>query len=513
MIIEIVGTREEPTAYDEGVIRAVLRGGSTGLEHGGEYTGRPATQIFAAPQAIIKLRTEVRLARDTARLWTQNRLEEERRLGVHHPGKTWFLLCSEEEDAAQIGSICPRLAPLHCVLKDSPSDEACGERWVRWLAALYAMNFRVAAASGRSLDEGLSNFGVAEDGRLHYLDDDLYSWDRFATTAQMIGTVVRSLSWLSPSHGRQLGGALRQAILESFGHSDGPVSLVEQLRDVYVPSPDRQAVLEAVQDGLIVRAASRKKAAAEAGEPLEPLALLADIHANLPALDSVLARLHALGVRQGIVLGDVVGYGPHPRQCIERLRRSNFLVLKGNHDDAVVGGEVQSGMTSHARWSWEWTRAQLNEQDRRWLQDLPPVVHGGLWMAVHGAPVDPSFFHAYVYHMTFEDNLDILQRRGVPLCFHGHTHMPGVYGRHPKRGDVRSEESSQALGEYTHCLVCPGSVGQPRDGRTAAQFGLYDPARGHLALHTVAYEVEHTVADMLAAGFPATLVARLQEGR
>lgn len=508
--VEVIGSLTGSAVFDAAAVEAVLRIDATSLTHGGEYTGRPATQIFVGEQAVVKLRSEVRLDRDTARQWIRQTLDRERALQVYHPEKTWFLFQRQADSPPLIGSICPRLTPLHTILRETPQDLQEAHQWLIRLDQLFAMNFRVAHASGRSLDEGLSNFGIGEDSALYYLDDDTYSWDRFVTTAQMIGTCVRSLPWLTAPLGLELGRALRQRIVTQWGDADGAISLIEQLRDVFIPAPERRDIISAIQEGLTEWQRRRRSRVGSGGG--RPLAVLADIHGNLPALDAVLAYLRRAGVQEGLVLGDVVGYGPHPRQCIERLRQSQFIVVKGNHDDAAVAGQIKSGMTQHARWSLEWTCAQLQDDDRAWLQSLPPVVHGEGWMAVHGAPVDPSFFNAYVYHMTYEDNLNLLQRRGLPLCFHGHTHMPGLYGRHAKRGDVRCEDASQVLGEYLHCLVCPGSVGQPRNGRTAAQFGIYDPEKGQLTLHALAYDVAQTVGAMASAGFPQTLMTRLHEG-
>ncbi|MEQ1792980.1 MAG: metallophosphoesterase [Nitrospira sp.] len=509
-LVEVIGSLTDVAAYDSAAVEAMLRGDATNLAHGGDYTGRPATQIFVGASAVVKLRSEIRLDRTTARQWIRQALDRERALQVYHPLKTWFLFQPAGDSGPLIGSICPRLTPLHTIVRREPADAEEAIRWVSRLDQLFAMNFRVARASGRSLDEGLSNFGVAEDGTLYYLDDDTYSWDRFVTTAQVIGICVRSLPWLTVPLGLELGKQLRRSIVTHWGHADGALSLVEQLRDVFIPAPARRQVVEAIQEGLCEPLRGGHCRVESGGG--KPLAVLADIHGNLPALDAVLAYLQSAGVREGIVLGDVVGYGPHPRQCIERLRQSNFVVLKGNHDDAAVTGQITVGMTQHARWSLEWTCAQLDEDDRKWLQTLPPVVHGDQWIAVHGSPLDPSFFNAYVYHMTYEDNLNLLQRRGVSICFHGHTHMPGVYARHAKRGDRHCEAVNQTLSEYDHSLVCPGSVGQPRNGHAAAQFGVYVPGTRHLTLYALPYDVEKTVCDMRAADFPQTLIGRLQEG-
>jgi predicted phosphodiesterase len=97
------------------------------------------------------------------------------------------------------------------------------------------------------------------------------------------------------------------------------------------------------------------------------------------------------------------------------------------------------------------------------------------WLALHGAPVDPTFFNAYVYEMTYEDNLDELQKKEIPICFHGHTHILGVYGRLGSHYDKHYIEEKIELKQFTHALICPGSVGIPRvKPLDAAQFAIYD---------------------------------------
>jgi predicted phosphodiesterase len=508
--IEVIGTIHGAVAYETHSINAVIGMKATALQHGSDYTGRPSTQLYVGLHDVVKLHAEVRLDCDTARQWVRQTLMRERTFLVHHPHKTWFLVQESSDSPALIGNICPRLTPLHTLFRSDPDSVEQSLIWIGWIAQLFSMSFRVAKSHGSSLDEALSNFGLAGNGSLYYLDDDTYSWDQFVTTAQMIGTLVRCLPWLTVSLGAELGTLLRRAIADHWPDSAGSLSLMEQLRDVCIPEGGRQEIIEAIQRALVERRKDPQRSVETGGG--KPLAVMADIHGNLPALEAVLSYLQGVGVEEGIVLGDVVGYGPHPKQCIERLQQTKFIVLKGNHDEAAVTGQIGSGMTQYARWSVKWTYAQLDDDHRTWLGALPLVWHGDRWIAVHGSPLDPAFCNAYVYHMTYEDNLNVLQRRAIPVCFHGHTHMPGVYFRKPAHGDGRSEEPIQSLTDYQHCLICSGSVGQPRNGRTVAQFGIYDPGKRRVMFHQLHYDVDLTVSDMRAAGFPSALMERLREG-
>jgi predicted phosphodiesterase len=244
------------------------------------------------------------------------------------------------------------------------------------------------------------------------------------------------------------------------------------------------------------------------------LAVLSDVHANLPALEVVLGALNALGVRQGLVLGDLVGYGPHPSECVERLQQSGFTCLKGNHDvaatDTSAGRLVRAAMSRHARWGAEWTARRLPAPHREWLMHLPSIVYRQDWIGVHGAPDDPHHYHGYIHELTCQRNLDELQRQGVGLCFHGHTHVPGVHARAPGRPDAYYADPRQNLAAYRHALVCAGAVSQPRNGQTGAQFALYDRETRWIEFHNLAYDASSTQRDMRRHGFPDALLRRLE---
>jgi predicted phosphodiesterase len=243
-----------------------------------------------------------------------------------------------------------------------------------------------------------------------------------------------------------------------------------------------------------------------------PFALLADIHANAAALEAVLAELDANGIAEALVLGDLVGYGPEPEACVAAIRARGWPTLLGNHDYGVAHGDFNKGFSSLGRRVAEWTAERLGRDDLDWLAALPDTLEGEGWMAVHGAPADQAKLLAYVYRMTYEANLDYLAGRGVRCCFHGHTHIQGVYFRND-RGDGFSEAPVQSIADYVHCLVCPGSVGQPR-GRngTQARYAVVDPGTWLLELKQVDYEVERTVAAMASQGLPEALGQRLLVG-
>ena len=131
---------------------------------------------------------------------------------------------------------------------------------------------------------------------------------------------------------------------------------------------------------------------------------------------------------------------------------------------------------------------------------------------MHGAPMDPSYFYAYVYEMTYSKNLDVMATRGIDLCFHGHTHVQGVYYR--KKGDIdgHNTEQDQLLNSHLQSLICPGAVGQPRNNKVGAQLAIYDQRKNHVRFLTIDYSMEKTLQDMKKNDFPGTLIDRLKGG-
>ncbi len=238
--------------------------------------------------------------------------------------------------------------------------------------------------------------------------------------------------------------------------------------------------------------------------------LLADIHANLPALDAVLEFVQARQLENILVLGDVVGYGPHPQACIQRLQALNCPVIKGNHDHALGGADYSKGYSQTARWALDWSQDKVTKEEKQWLEDLPPVLREPHYLALHGAPIDPTFFRGYVYAMTYEDNLDVLEKKQMPLCFHGHTHIPGVYARYntgeDKHHSSPGNDVSFDLSQAKHCLICPGSIGQPRNGQSGAEFAIYDWHTHSIQYHCIEYDQESLVQDMIKQQFPDSLV-------
>ncbi len=499
--ITLIGAVKGESTYTEQQIFELLQAPQTDLGYGETFTGRPGTRLHLNDKDIIKVKPKIRLAHKDSIRWATQALQQEQRLQIHHPAKVWFV--ADEPETALIGNICPQLIQLHVKLAELEKSQL--EDCLGYLKALFQHYFRVGQAFKVRLDEGLSNFGLSEDGILYYLDDDTYKWDRFISCSQMLGVYIRSQACLTPALGQGLGQIIRELILQYFNDPQYLTVLAEQLRDVFLSDQQRPIAIS------LINGLNEQKTVSTFVDDFKDsryLALLADIHANLPALEAVLEFLETKGIHEGIILGDIVGYGPHPAACIERIQamEKNFLILKGNHDHGLATGQFRKGFSKTARWALDWQNQWVSSEQKKWLLELAPVFRHENWLALHGAPVDPTFFNAYVYETTYENNLDALQKKAIPLCFHGHTHLPGVYGRIGSGFDKHEIAENIALDKFSHALVCPGSVGQPRNRQIGAQFAIYDRVQKNVQFYALDYDRQKTVEDMQAAQFPAFLI-------
>ncbi len=244
--------------------------------------------------------------------------------------------------------------------------------------------------------------------------------------------------------------------------------------------------------------------------------VISDIHANLEALNTVLEAAHQNGGFDQIwCLGDVVGYGPNPNECVARLREFEHICVLGNHDAAALGQINIEDFNPDAKQAVLWTQRQLTPATRTYLENLPEKRVIGDYTIVHGSPqnpvweyiLSPSTAHAQFAHFH------------TPVCLVGHTHVPAVYhhfsdhqGRwvtawhFPEPGDVYE------LHDPDRWIVNPGSVGQPRDQDPRAAYALLDVEARKWAYYRIPYNVERTQYLMRQAGLPARLIARLSYG-
>lgn len=241
--------------------------------------------------------------------------------------------------------------------------------------------------------------------------------------------------------------------------------------------------------------------------------VLSDMHANLHALDAVLADAAAIGYDAVLVLGDLVGYGGDPTAVVERTLALNpVAIVRGNHDKVAAGLEPAALFNDVARRAIEWTAQTLPASMIRALVALPqgPIVVTSALEICHGAPFDEDF-----YIFDTEDARRAMEVSTSPLCLYGHTHVPALFATidHPlpPRADLLVDEFQ--LPADGRVLLNVGSVGQPRDGDPRAAYGLLDLERMVIRMRRVSYDIAGAQARILAAKLPPILAGRLERGQ
>jgi predicted phosphodiesterase len=240
------------------------------------------------------------------------------------------------------------------------------------------------------------------------------------------------------------------------------------------------------------------------------IAVVSDIHSNLTAFETVVGTLGEID--QLWCLGDIVGYGPRPNECVTRLSELKHLAVAGNHDYAAVGRIGVEEFNTFAALAAHWTSEQLSDASRAYLTGLPTVQKSGEFTLVHGSPRGPIW--EYLLNVTSASaSFDHFEG---PFCLVGHTHVPAIFARSPD-GDVQAHrivgdaELSLARPGWRFILN-PGSVGQPRDDDPRASCLLIDTDRGTASWRRVAYDIAETQQQMRQVKLPARLVERLAHG-
>jgi predicted phosphodiesterase len=242
-------------------------------------------------------------------------------------------------------------------------------------------------------------------------------------------------------------------------------------------------------------------------------AILTDIHANREAFEAVLADLADRQIDRIAVLGDIVGYGPDPGWCLDRvaeMHASGAICVRGNHDRAV--GLADGALNAHARRVIDWTVDRLTVPQKLFLGDLPLMAAFDDLVFVHASAAQPQ---DWTYITDAGHAADCLAASAARLVFCGHVHRAGLYSR-DLAGRVTEQRFAAGLPvpllKSRRWLAVVGSVGQPRDGSGLAAYAVFDMARNELTFRRVGYDSATTARKVRAAGLPENLAARLVQG-
>jgi predicted phosphodiesterase len=237
-------------------------------------------------------------------------------------------------------------------------------------------------------------------------------------------------------------------------------------------------------------------------------AIFGDIHANLEALQTVLADAREQGCTDYVCLGDVVGYNANPKECLSLVQSLKCPVVKGNHDEYSSSDSVLDSLNPLAELAIQWTRDELTLEEKQWLSALPYVceVHG--FTIVHATLFDPP---SWDYVLNQLNAAASFSEQKTEICFYGHTHVPRAYLRESSVIGMPYDQLS--LIEGPQYFINVGSVGQPRDGDWRASYVIFDQEARKVFLRRLPYDLPTTQKKILASGLPPRLADRLALGR
>lgn len=243
----------------------------------------------------------------------------------------------------------------------------------------------------------------------------------------------------------------------------------------------------------------------------KPVAIISDIHGNLPALTAVIEDIEKQGIEERVCLGDVVGYGARPGECMELLVAKNFkVILQGNHDAYVASDVDPTDISAETLQAIRWTRDRLTREQRQWLGALPLTAQGEDYELVHASLPRPEEW-GYVLEPSAAARHFVHQRAN--LCFVGHSHQPTMFVEENGEALMLTTTSLESVWPGRKQLVNVGSVGQPRDKDERACYVVYRRAEKDVWWRRVPYDISSAQKAIIAAGLPDRHARRLAVGR
>lgn len=239
-------------------------------------------------------------------------------------------------------------------------------------------------------------------------------------------------------------------------------------------------------------------------------AIFSDIHSNLQAYEAIVEDFKKEKVDKYLCVGDIVGYGANPRECIQLTINLNCPAVCGNHDLAAVGKISTENFTQHAKEAIFWTQHNVTEIGQKYLAELPFTYNETNFTLVHGSLSFPEEFN---YVLSARDAADSISLQKTQLCFIGHSHIPGIFFK-DERDHVSFIKNQQlTIMPKVLYLINVGSIGQPRDGNWRACYIIYDDKKNLLCFKRIEYDVKTASKAIIDAGLPRHLADRLKKGK
>jgi len=247
-------------------------------------------------------------------------------------------------------------------------------------------------------------------------------------------------------------------------------------------------------------------------------AIISDIHSNLEALQAVLSDIDSRGIKEIICLGDIIGYGPNPRECIDLAKKFKVTIL-GNHDEAALWSDQTESFNPVAKDAVDWTRHMLEDpkesfrNTKRWdfLGELQRTYRDNSDLYVHGSPRRPVREYVFPEDIANKGKMDDIFSRIEHVCYIGHSHMPGIFTE-----DMMFRPPQEVFNQYEmngrKTIINVGSIGQPRDGDNRACYVVVDGSK--IEFVRVQYDFDETMKKIYAVKELDNFLAdRLAEGR
>lgn len=235
-----------------------------------------------------------------------------------------------------------------------------------------------------------------------------------------------------------------------------------------------------------------------------------DVHANIEALEAVAEDFQAQKLDQTMFLGDAVGYGASPNECLKLIHRLASRSLMGNHDYAALGLMEADYFNQYARESIEWTKTILENGSHEIMANFYLTYKFDILHLVHATPREPEAWHYILNLSEAEENFGYFTKR---VCLIGHSHRPVIIKKFEDRHCFIHNETQATLEDEFRYLINIGSVGQPRDGNPDACYLIYDTDAKVMQLRRVPYDVKKAQKKMKKAGLSQYLAERLSVGR